>query len=571
MTDRATEHARAVVAGAELSNKYHFLSCKRHLDDIERQGTEAFPYFWVPEKSNRIIEYGEMLTIAEGTEPKPVKLDEHQTFDIGVPFGWIDKRGNRRFRRKYKTVGRQNGKSFENGITGSYVAGFSGYNYGKLFTAATKRRQARIAWEEIKKFIEVDPELAELFEIKDYKSLIIANETQCTIEALSRDSGLDEGFRALFVSLDELHQMKDNSIFSALYRGQRALPEALISMISTRGRSLNSFCYEIDEYACKILDGVSTAEDFFVDIYEIDEDDDPFDEKCWGKANPHLIRIPEQLELMRRDAQTAHDMGGSELAEYITKCMNRWFFSKERSFTKPEHWNKGKCKLTLENMRGRECIVGLDLSSGGDLTSRCMEFPLEDGKFYINSHSYMPRARLEEHIQTDLAPYDLWLSKGLITATDTFGGIKNDYKFIISELKEIVAKYDIKILAIAYDPHNADGFLGDLEEFGCPLVSITQSARYLNDATEDMQLEIEAGNILHNEEDELLDWSVCNAKLTKNSFGEIKIDKEVNARTKRIDPVDAMIDSHVLARKQAKKQFNAEDTMKEYLKMMGWD
>ena len=29
------------------------------------------------------------------------------------------------------------------------VAGFSGYQHGKLFTVATKKRQARLAWEEI--------------------------------------------------------------------------------------------------------------------------------------------------------------------------------------------------------------------------------------------------------------------------------------------------------------------------------------------------------------------------------------------------------------------------------------
>lgn len=88
-------------------------------------------------------------------------------------------------------------KTMENGIIGTYIAGFCGYRYGKLFTAATKKRQARLAWEEMQKFIQVDPDLQELFSIKDYKSLIEAHETQCTIESLSRESGLDDGFRAI--------------------------------------------------------------------------------------------------------------------------------------------------------------------------------------------------------------------------------------------------------------------------------------------------------------------------------------------------------------------------------------
>ena len=100
-----------------------------------------------------------------------------------MPFGWVHaETGFRRIRRKYKSVARQNGKTFENGITGSYIANWGGYNFGKLFTAATKKRQARIAWEEIQKFITVDKDLQALFDVKDYKSLIIAKRTGCTIE-----------------------------------------------------------------------------------------------------------------------------------------------------------------------------------------------------------------------------------------------------------------------------------------------------------------------------------------------------------------------------------------------------
>ena len=34
-----------------------------------------------------------------------------------------------------------------------------------------------------------------------------------------------------------------------------------------------------------------------------------------------------------------------------------------------EHWKKCASDLDLEDFRGKECYIGLDLSSGGDLTS----------------------------------------------------------------------------------------------------------------------------------------------------------------------------------------------------------
>lgn len=106
-------------------------------------------------------------------------------------------------------MARQNGKTFENGIMGTYIAGFGGYNYGKLFTAATKKRQSRLAWEEMSKFINTDPDLKEYFDVKDYKSMIEALSTHCTIEALSREGGLEDGFRSIYASVDEIHQHKN--------------------------------------------------------------------------------------------------------------------------------------------------------------------------------------------------------------------------------------------------------------------------------------------------------------------------------------------------------------------------
>ena len=570
--DRATLHAERVVSGQEPSCLTHRMACERHLNEIAKQGTKEFPFVWCPEKSEKILRYAEMLTIAEGAQPRPVRLHDFQCFDLGVPFGWVHaETGFRRIRRKYKSVARQNGKTFENGITGSYIANWGGYNFGKLFTAATKKRQARIAWEEIQKFITVDKDLQALFDVKDYKSLIIAKRTGCTIEALSRESGLDDGFRAIFCSVDEIHQHKDNGIYKALYNGQASLDEALISMITTRGKSLNSFCREMDDYCLQILAGTAEADDFFVDIYTLDKEDDPFDESVWYKANPHLVTVPIALEQLRRDAQTAKQMGGFEMSDYMTKRQNLWYEYGDTQYITPNEWKLGRTELTIENMRGRRCFAGLDLSSGGDLTSLALLFPLDDGKIYIWSHSYIPAKRLEEHIITDTAPYDVWAKSGLLTPSEAVGGLKNDYLQIVADLKELQEKFEINIACIGYDPHNADAFLEELDTLGAPLLEVKQSARFLSDTTVDFALEVKAGNVLYDQRNALMSWSIVNAKKTKNSFGEIKVDKEVNARHARIDVVDAIIDAHVAYRKSSKEETpDYETVVEDYLKKMGW-
>ncbi len=119
--------------------------------------------------------------------------------------------------------------------------------------------------------------------------------------------------------------------------------------------------------------------------------------------------------------------------------------------------------------------------------------------------------------------------------TETLGGVKTDYKYIISYYKQLIDEYDLKLKVIAYDPHNADAFLSDLEEFGIDCIEIVQSARSLNTATEDLRLSTtgETKTILYNKEDGLFRFCGINATLTKNSFGEIKLDKAT--REERID------------------------------------
>ena len=576
IADKVTKYATDVVNGKVKCGQLHRLACQRHLDDLKKQRTKSFPYYWDAQAAMRSIHYAETLTIAEGTAPKQVKLIPSQIFDIGCTFGWKKTVNDmRRFRRRYKSLARQNGKTFENGILGTYIAGFSGYRHGKLFTVATKKRQARLAWEEMSKFITIDPDLNELFAVKDYKSLIIAEETECTIEALSREAGLDDGFRAIFASIDELHQHPDNKAYKAIYNGTRSLPETLVSMITTRGDKLNSFCKEMDDYAIKVLKGLTRADDFFIDIYCLDPEDDIWDEKNWVKANPFLCLDKEKMATLRQDAQTARDMGGSELRDFLTKCLNMWVKNTDDQYIDPEAWKACGTERSLKDIveaGHKECYVGLDLSSGGDLTTLALEFPLDNSKYYVYSHSFMPRGRLEEHIETDLAPYDMWEQQGLITVTGGSTDYMNDYKFIVAHLKEIRSRFGLVFKSIGIDPHNAPGVMQDLEELGCPVVTVTQSARNLNDATVAVQLLTKSGQIEYDQANELLTWSMINAAVVRNSFEEIKVDKKPGSRFKRIDPVDAFIDSHyvVMLNSGENAPLDIKEALNDYLAIMGW-
>ncbi len=567
MLDRPTKYAESVVKGTidRPVGKLEKLACKRHLRDLERQGTPEFPYVWDERKAQDIIDFAETLTLAEGEEPQPLNLWGFQDFYFGSWNGWVIKdTPYRRFRTSYIQVARQNGKSLGNAVPALYYGNFDGYQYPQVYTVATKELQARIVLKECYKFINADVELSGtktkkgLFTIKDYKSEIECNLSHGLIKALGRDTESIDGFRPYFGSVDEYHKHKTNQMYKLLVDGTKKLKQCLISVITTAGFDLNCPCKELRDYCIKVLYDLIQDETQFIYICELDEEDVKnsdinkgtgiWDENNWPKANP--LWTPETLMSLRADAIKAKEMGGEELRNFMTKGLNIWVQFTEDQYLNLENWKKCESNNTLEDMEGRSCYLGLDLSKGGDLTSGVLEFPLDiDGqrKYYIHSHSFIPKMRVQEHIRTDDAPYDMWIRDGLLTVTETLGGVKTDYKYIIQYYRDLIEKYELKLLGIAYDPHNADAFLSDLEEFGVDCVEIVQSARSLNDATVDFKLEVDAGNIIYDKRNKLLTWSAANAKKVSNSFGEIKIDKDL--KTSRIDPIAAAIDAHKLAMK----------------------
>ena len=161
---------------------------------------------------------------------------------------------------------------------------------------------------------------------------------------------------------------------------------------------------------------------------------------------------------------------------------------------------------------------------------------------------------------------------GLITVTGGASDFMNDYKFIISQLAELRDRFGLNYLGIGIDPHNAAGIMQDLEAFGCPVATITQSARSLNDATVAVQLLTKGGQLEYDQDNELLTWSMVNAAIVRNSFEEIKVDKKPGAKFKRIDPVDAVIDAHALMLVTTGGDVapDISSDLDEYLKMMGW-
>lgn len=447
--DRCTQYALDVVSGKITAGEYVRLACQRHLDDIEKSKAAPYKYYFDVEKSEEIINFAEELTIAEGEENEHVTAYPFQCFILGSLNGWRTKeKSYRRFRTSYVQLGRQNGKSFINGILACYYGNFDGYKYGKIFCTATKQDQANIVFDEVAKFINSDEDLSEWFKVHDHNHTIDCLLTHSEIKALSGDTKSLDGHRAYLGIVDEYHAHKTNQMYKLLEGGIKKLKSALISVITTAGFDLKSPCYKLYEYCCNLLKGVFENDSQFVYIAQMDEHDDRYTPENWIKANPILEFDRDALENLIPIAHTARDMGGEDLRDFLVKQLNMWMQWSNSLYIKDiASWKACAVLKSLKDFRGSKCYVGVDLSSGGDLTSIAIVIPfmVEDTKkYFVHTHSFIPSSRVDEHIKTDKVPYDVWIEKGLVTVTETLGGIKTDYKYIIKYLEDLLKQINDK-------------------------------------------------------------------------------------------------------------------------------
>ena len=575
VTDRTTAYAKLILSGKRICGNAEYLACKRHIDDMNNPN---FEYIFDVKEAEKHIDIANTLTIGEGVGSKKLTTRGFQNFIIGSIFGWRKKRSKlKRFREAYVQIGRQNGKSFLAGEMCNDVATFSGYQLGRIFCTATKQDQANIVWDEIDKFIESDQDLKGLYKIRKYDRTITSLVTGTIIKAIGRDTKSADGFRSVLAVVDEYHAHPTNQMYKLMQDGQLAVDNALTFAITTAGFNLNGPCYEHYRFCKQVLQGNVQKDSLFVYIAELDEDDDIWEPKNWAKANPlqlwqddeHLD--PTMVARMAEKAIDAKEKQGEELVNFLTKSLNRWVTYTGGAFVDAARWRDCGKAITLQEMKDRKCYLGIDLSSGGDLTSIALVFPplKTEEPAYVWSHSYIPELRLAEHERTDDVPYGYWVSKGLLTPTSGIYGIKTDYKHIVSELADMIEKYQLQVIGCGYDRHNIDTLLADLENLlPCDLTDIAQSARSLNDTTVDFQLSVKAGTVAYDKENALLTWSMVNAIISQpNSFGEIKIDKMTQKQ--RIDPCDAVLDAWKLYFTNGKRAVDGNANLDLFLEEMG--
>lgn len=535
-------YAERVVAGDTVAGKYVKQACSRFLNDI--QHGEERDIFFSESRAQHILNFYKFVPHVKGDlAGKPIDLMDWHIFILINIFGFItplineqtgkqvvNERGKpvmvRRFRTAYSEVARKNAKSTLSSGIGLYMAGADGEGGAEVYSAATTRDQARIVFNDAVNMIKQSKAaLGRLFEFN--KLAIFQERTASKFEPLSSDANNLDGLNIHCAIVDELHAHKTRAVWDVLETATGARSQPLLFGITTSGFNKEGICYEIRDYATKVLGGLVDDDSFFGIIYTLDEDDDPFDETVWPKANPGL-GICKRWDDMRRLAKKAREQVSAR-NNFLTKHLNIWVTA-ETTWMDIMKWEACPPLAPEHELKSYPLWVGVDLANKIDICAAVKTWRSPDGHVHADFKFWLPEGRLERCSRQMAELYRNWSETGALILTD---GDVVDHAVIKEDLIAWLAGENLR--EVGFDPWGAVQFSLSMAEEGVPMVEVAQTVRNLSEAMKEVEALTFAGKI-HHDNHPVMNWMMSNvtAKTDKNdnvfpnkSTPEAKIDGPV--------------------------------------------
>ncbi len=538
--DPVTQYARDVLDGKIVAGRLARLACERHLRDLETGEDRGL--FFDARAACHAIEFFRFLRHSKGEwAGAVVELQPWQQFRIGSVFGWMREDPEtgevlRRFRTAYNEVARKNGKSTEAAGIGLYMLDADGEPGAEVYSAATKRDQARIVWDEAARMVERSPALRKRVNVLRGRGNMHILETHSKFEPLGADvDGLD-GLNIHCAIIDELHAHRTREVWDVLETATGARRQPLIWAITTAGFNRDSICYELREYSVQVLEGLVQDDNWFAYIATIDEGDDPFDESCWVKANPNL-GISVKLDDMRQLALKAKAVP-TALNNFLTKRLNVWTQQATR-WIDPDLWaeNAGliPAKQLEEKLKGAVCYGGLDLSSTTDITAWVMVFPWEDGETVeVLARFWVPEARLYDPQNRYREHYRTWARQGFLIPTP---GNAVDYSFVKAQILKDAQTYHLVDLNVdrLFQAHQ---LATELADEGLQVAGMGQGFLSMAAPMKEFERRLLRKAIRHGN-NPVLNWMAGNVSVKMDPAGNLKPDKSTSQG--KIDGIVALV------------------------------
>lgn len=338
---------------------------------------------------------------------------------------------------------------------------------------------------------------------------------------------------------DETHFQMSWELYNVLKSSQQSRRQPLAVQITTAGTlSVGYPLYEYRATCIEVLKNVIEDDTQFAALYELDEDDDWRDEKCWIKANPSLGETVI-LEKLRNEVKRATNNSALEFG-VRTKNFNQ-FIQAAEVWLQDKYILDATKKVDVSKLKNENCWCGADLSAVSDLTAWSIMWPPNEDrdyypdKFIFKSFIYVPQDELEENINNAL--YLKWIKNKSLKVTS---GNCVDYEYILKDQLENLKDY--YNWGIYLDEWNATQYQINAEEQGLIVTPFGQGLLNFNKPTKTFEILIKSGQVII-DDNEVVRWAFSNVELKEDFNNNVKPTKAGGVKNKKIDPVISMLEA----------------------------
>ena len=480
------------------------------------------------------VNFIECLCHTKGTwAGKKFELIDWQEQIIRDVFGTLKPNGYRQFNTAYIEIPKKQGKSELAAAVALLLTCGDGEERAEVYGCAADRQQASIVFEVAADMVRMCPALNKRVKILTATKRIIYLPTNSFYQVLSAEAYSKHGFNIHGVVFDELHTQPNRKLFDVMTKGSGdARMQPLYFLITTAGTDTHSICYETHQKAKDILEGRKIDPTFYPVIYGAEQDDDWTDPKVWKKANPSL-GITVGLDKVKAACESAKQNPAEENS-FRQLRLNQWVKQAVR-WMPMEKWDKCEVVFHEEDLEGRVCYGGLDLSSTTDITAFVLVFPptAEDEKYYILPYFWIPEENIPLRVNRDHVPYDLWQRRGILETTE--GNVVH-YAYIEKFIEKLGERFNIR--EIAFDRWGAVQMVQNLEGMGFTVVPFGQGFKDMSPPTKELMKLVLEGKLAHSGHP-VLRWMMDNVCARTDPAGNVKMDKEKS--TEKIDGAVATV------------------------------
>ena len=401
--------------------------------------------------------------------PQLIRLELWQKALLSLIFGIVDEDGLRQFREIFLVLGRKNGKTLLAAGIAEYMTFLDGEYGARIYFAAPKLEQAALCFDAYYQMIKQEPELKKMAQ-KRRTDIYIAS-SNSSARPLAFNAKKSDGLNISCAIADECASWQGDAglkFYEVIKSSMGARKQPMLLSISTSGYINDGIYDELIKRSTRFLMGDSREKRLLPCLYMIDDVEKWNDINELQKSNPNL-GVSISVEYMLEEIAIAEG-SLSKKAEFLAKYCNikqnssvAWLPAQTVERASGEH-------LNLEDFRDSYAVGGIDLSQTRDLTA-CTIVIERDGELYVFAKFFLPAEKIDEAIQRDGIPYNIYVERGLLQVS---GDNYIDYHDCFNWFTALIEQYQIFPLQTGYDRYCAQYLVQDMKQYGFHMDDVYQ-------------------------------------------------------------------------------------------------